>query len=243
MEEVLELWAQRAGEPSAAVLRAIIEINIARGRLDYYLSAGEDRTTAGYVATVAEFYRRWHPYLHRLQCKKSTADWEALFEKFQRWAYNYLLRKEWYASCDTYDHALSIAGEAAAMLYQAHFPYDTDFDPWAHVLLQHACRRRLRSLTRLNNVPDDKLVPLEAWMNSHMAHSGHDFLSKSLLRGQLLDAIDQLPNVRYKKVILLRFFEGWTAADIARELDTTANAVHLIQRRALQNLRELFSER
>ena len=49
-----------------------------------------------------------------------------------------------------------------------------------------------------------------------------------------------LATINYQRVLLLRLFEGLTAEEVARRMDTTAGAVRMLQMRALTALRELM---
>jgi RNA polymerase sigma-B factor len=58
------------------------------------------------------------------------------------------------------------------------------------------------------------------------------------LRSRLEDAIGRL-SPRERKIIILRFFKGWSQTDVARELDISQMHVSRLQHKALARLREM----
>ena len=58
------------------------------------------------------------------------------------------------------------------------------------------------------------------------------------LRSRLEDAIGRL-NSRERKIIILRFFKGWSQTDVARELNISQMHVSRLQHKALARLREM----
>ena len=58
------------------------------------------------------------------------------------------------------------------------------------------------------------------------------------LRSSLEDALGRL-TPRERKIILLRFFKGWSQTDVARELDISQMHVSRLQHKALARLREM----
>ena len=58
------------------------------------------------------------------------------------------------------------------------------------------------------------------------------------LRSRLEDAIGRL-SPRERKIIILRFFKGWSQTDVARELQISQMHVSRLQHKALARLREM----
>lgn len=58
---------------------------------------------------------------------------------------------------------------------------------------------------------------------------------------RLADALSQLPE-DYQAVLMLRIFEGLSAAEVAQRLGRTAGAVRMLQMRALVALREVLGD-
>lgn len=57
-------------------------------------------------------------------------------------------------------------------------------------------------------------------------------------RSRLEDALGRL-NPRERKIIILRFFKGWSQTDVAKELDISQMHVSRLQQKALARLREM----
>jgi RNA polymerase sigma-70 factor, ECF subfamily len=83
----------------------------------------------------------------------------------------------------------------------------------------------------LEGNPDQKLQG--AWLESHVDHL---FVSRALARG-----IQQLPE-NYQEVIILRFVNRMSHADVAEVMNITTSHVRVLQYRALKQMREIVSE-
>ena len=62
-----------------------------------------------------------------------------------------------------------------------------------------------------------------------------------LIYAELLDAINQLLDKRYRKVLLLGL-QGYSPHEIAKHLDTSTNNVYVIKSRAIDQLKSLMNE-
>ena len=75
--------ARERGESYARELKAIIEENIKRGRLKWYLEQNESHTEAGYAAKVMRQYDDQHVYIQALQRHRDVPAWLDVQEKTQ----------------------------------------------------------------------------------------------------------------------------------------------------------------
>lgn len=119
-------------------------------------------------------------------------------------------------------------------------------------LLQLALERALRRWHRLDDDPDAYLrrtlyhLAVDRWrwrmrhpeidLDTDLADSGRDLATEVDLRDALVQALAELP-ARQRAVLVLRYFEELTEAEIADTLGCSAGAVKSAAARGLQRLR------
>ncbi len=239
IETALQILAQRKDEDVARQLRPILLTNLERGRIQTFTEGRGDQTPA-YVEYVATNFIALHAYLHQLQIERSTAAWDPLFKRMQTWAYNFFLRKNFAADDHTLELAMECATEAANILLTAHFPYDTDFDPWAHTIVSHTCRKYIDQSLKKSIVPDGQKVELNDELPDHREPPLEmQALHKEL--GEQLDwALAQLSEAR-RTVIQLWYFDEFEPLEIAQKLGKSMNAIYGLHFNALADLRKILS--
>lgn len=94
---------------------------------------------------------------------------------------------------------------------------------WFIRVTTNACRDLLKSFFRRNSVPLDELVSEAGELNDE--------------RREVLEAVLALP-LKYREVIYLRYYEGYTAAEIGEMLNKNVNTVYTLLSRARDLLRE-----
>lgn len=240
--EALQTLAKE-NEALAVAIEPIIYTNCKRERIGKWLGKNSKRTVLAYVRQVAELYEDHHHYLYQIQVEKSDDVWHPLFKQLQRWAYNFLLGKSFRPGRRTFELAIGYATDAAATLVDSYFPYDVSFDAWACVLLQNICRRNMRESRRQKRIPDENLLPLDERLTNMLAASDHDAHLRQELRLELLDAIRRLHNETSQRVILWRYFNNLSPAEIAEELKKSPAAVYSIHFRAVAELRKILQEK
>ncbi len=219
-------------------IRPILEANLQRNRIEYVI-AGDLTRVDEYVHCVAENYRKLNGYLRELQVEKSDDAWEPLIERMGQWAFHFLMRSNFAPNASTKELTGEYATEAAMALLVSHFPYDTEFDPWAHNLVQNICRRKIREAMKKSNIPDSQTFSLDDLSRQISdALIGWDAELREL-RAELLDSMEQLIDTR-KQVILLHYFDGLPLPEIAKIMDKSQSAIYNLHFNALSDLREIF---
>ncbi|MCI0398696.1 MAG: hypothetical protein L0332_16220 [Chloroflexi bacterium] len=142
LEAAIHALSGHIGPEKLERIRAIVQTNLARGRLDLYLS-DHLHTPQDYVRRVAGYYERLHPTLHSLQVLKSEETWLPLYERLQRWAYKFLVRQG-VASAQAASLMVEAAQAAAVTIATTYFPYDVEFEPWAVTILRQSCLQLIR---------------------------------------------------------------------------------------------------
>ena len=129
------------------------------------------------------------------------------------------------------------ATEAALRILDAHFPYDTEFEPWAYTIVSMSCLRFFRDGTKKSVIPPQNLVELDEELP--------DLDTARLMEGtdqsDLLDAISELPDAR-RQVIQLHYFKGMSLPEIANTLGKSAGATHSLHFNALRDLRKILGK-
>jgi RNA polymerase sigma factor (sigma-70 family) len=239
LEQALKRLAESRGDELARQIKPILLANLDRGRIQRFLEEKADHVQS-YVWHVADGFSTLHIYLHKLQTERDPEAWHPLYERMQTWAYNFFLRKNFAADDHTREIAIECATEAAIQLLNSHFPYDTDFDPWAHILVQNTCRKYIHNSLKKSVVPQEKQVELE----DDLADLNHLPLEAQMLMTELgtelESALAQLSEAR-RSVIRMLYFDGLDLEEIAKKLDKSAGAVYSLHFNALGDLRKILS--
>lgn len=242
--ELRQAVSRLDGQIGPAVTAEILQVlsaNLAGGRIAFYLANRPSGSPDDYVRRVCECYLRLHPYLRQLQVEKSAPAWDALLAKMQRWGYSFLLKKGFDRSEATYRLAYDYSADAAAALVHARFPYDTEFDPWAVVLLQNTCRKRMRAAVRQNGGAPAEVSAGDAWMESFPDPRADDYIRSFDLRQEIRQAFETL-SVDERQVLRLYYFDELKPADIAARLGRPSSYVYAIKFRALARLKEVLAQ-
>jgi len=242
IESALQQLAAGSEGKTAGLIREIIYTNLERGRVATFLGRNNNVSPGDYVLHVADCHQRLNVYIRQVQIDKDEEVWGDLFETFQRWSYNYLLKRNFIPGEETFRKATGFAIETALELMNAHFPYDVEFEPWAYVLLQNVCRRQIVKAMRRKDIPDDKIVPLDAILEWIPDVSKIDEKYYLNLKQKLLEGIEQLSSVSRKQVIKFYYFDRHSFPEIAARMGKRVNAVYKLHFDALQNLRKVLKE-
>jgi RNA polymerase sigma factor (sigma-70 family) len=239
LEQALKQLAEIRGDELARQIKPILLANLDRGRIHRFLEGKTDHVQS-YVWRVADCFSDLHVYLNQLQTERDPEVWKTLYERMQTWAYNFFLRKNFAADDHTGEIAIECASEAAIHLLDAHFPYDTDFDPWAHILVQNTCRKFIHKSLKKSAVPQEKQVELE----DELADRNDPPLEAQMLMAEfgaeLESALAQLSEAR-RSVIRMLYFDEMKMDEIAQKLEKSMGAVYSLHFNALEDLRKILS--
>ncbi len=234
LEQILSSVAAQRDARFAADLRPILLANLERGRIDFYLNGQAPAQLHEYVWRVADYYQRLSPYLHSLQQAKSPEVWEPLLKTLRQWANAILLHTPG-LSIDRDQLSAEYAAASAEKILTAYFPYDTEFEPWAYVLVRNVCRQLLRrEHLSLAPLDDEQLVRLP-----DPGQADHARLRD--LRQDLLTAIEQLSSDARRQLIVLHYLQGYSLPDIAARLGKTLSATYKLHFDALAELRKIWA--
>ncbi len=240
IEKALESLAGERGKEIVRKIRPILFTNLDRDRIQGFVDGKVDRTRE-YVWQVANVYVSLNGYLHQLQSEKRPRVWEPLFERMRTWAYNFLVRKGFTADETTQDLATECATEAAVNILGAHFPYDTEFDSWAHVIVQNACRKFIRTGMKKSAIPEESIIELDDELASLNDPPIENRQSAQEPVTDLREALVQLSNSR-RQVLELIYFEGLPPEEVAQKMGKSVGAIYSLQFNAIQDLRKILSK-
>jgi RNA polymerase sigma factor (sigma-70 family) len=230
------LQSLEAEPQTIASIRLILHTNLDRGRVEHFIGS-DIRRVGEYVRRVLEHYARLHSYIRSLQKERTDEVWQPLFKQLQTWAYNFLLRKGFVPGLSTRTIAEECATEAALRILDAHFPYDTEFDPWAHTTVTMTCFRFFRDGTKKSAVPPKNLVELDEQL-PNLEDSGFKNQDD---RNALLQTMSGLSEAR-RQVIQLHYLDDVPLPEIATLMGKSAGAIHSLHFNALQDLRKILSK-
>jgi RNA polymerase sigma factor (sigma-70 family) len=226
-------------EGEAGEITQILFANLERGRVQTFVQ--DDKTLVDeYVKRVAKKYRELNLFVKRVQIERAEEIWRPLLNKMQKWAYHYFLNKGFYSDDNTRYIAEECTHEAVLMLLNSHFPYDIDFEPWLHVIVQNACRRYIRTATQKKNIPAQEIVGLD-----HRLEEIEDPRNEDLERihdhDDLFTAISLLSPMRREAIELL-YFKGMSPKEVAKKMRKSIGAVYGLQFHALEDLRKILGK-
>jgi RNA polymerase sigma-70 factor (ECF subfamily) len=239
IEESLNRIAASCGVEVSNEIKPILLNNLAHHRVETYIENDLDQVEA-YVELVAEKYSHWHNYINAIQNQRDPLAWEQLLPQLIEFAHAFFIRKGFDSSSNTDDYAQECAGNAATSLLKAQFPYDTDFEPWAHRIVQLNCLRYMRENMRKREIPAENLVELSEEFES--ADEEADVL-KPLIDAELQEviaaAIKHLSKAR-QDIIHWRYFDQLSFNEIAERMGKSLDAVYGLQFNALRELRKIL---
>ncbi len=237
IERVLTSLEEQGNELTLK-LRPILATNLKKGRVQSFIQDDIDNVS-NYVQRMLDLYQRFHVEIEQLQTDRTSNAWELTFNKMQCWAYNWFLRKNFYPGVDTQEIASECATEASTKLLKAEFPYDTDFEPWAHVIVLHICQKYIQKGMKLETQLG-KMVELEKLSN--IADSAIDDLkNQKEINTHLLEALAKIPTQR-RQVIVSIYFDELSPPEIAKKMGKSISAIYSLHFNALIDLRKIMSE-
>ena len=235
IDGLLNNLAKQRSPEFAQKIRAILYSNLERGRIDFYIS-GEIDLINEYAQRVVKNYDKFSAYINTIQIERNEAEWQPLFENMQVWAYNYFLAINHPPGKMTMESAIARATEAAIVLLDAHFPYDTPFAPWARVIVVNTCKKFVRKTLKVSNKSNLNPIDLDKLENLLTSSQKKDWEDQHI---DLISAIEQLTDTR-KEVILLSYFEGLSPDEIASRINKTKQAVYMLRFHAIEDLRKIL---
>jgi RNA polymerase sigma factor (sigma-70 family) len=241
LKEALKLEATKRGNKVARALRPIIAANLKSGRILYFLDEVAEREPAEYVDRVARFYQQLNDYVRQIQVEKSEEVWQPLYKQLQCWIYNFLVGINFAADARTHNRAVEYATEAATALLTAYFPYDVAFEAWAFVLARNVTCKLLKQSRRASHLNEEALPFEEEILLFRRIRSEPD-RRVSELRRDLLDAVACLSSETRKQIILRYYFDNFSFAEIAQELDQSINTIYQEHFRSRKELRKILGQ-
>ncbi len=229
-------------DESAAVKEALNQIIIANPkykRVRNFLGSSDKLKPKDYVKHVAEIYKEQHMYVSAV-LRGDEEVWIPLYEKMQYWAYQFLLRCKFYSGVDTFELAVSYAGDAGAEMVNATYPYDVPvFDAWAFQLLKNVCCRNIKKATKQRLLPDNQLLPLEDHIN--LSDGSTRGVEAQVEKELALNLMHSHLNER-EEIVLNGEIKGLSALEIATQLGTSATNVYKMKYDIIQKMSKIFQE-
>ena len=241
LEKGIQLLIQERGESYANHLSSILFTNFEKKRIDKWIDRQAKLSVEDYVQVVAKKYDEIGSYVSRIQIEKSEEEWTDLYLKLRKWAFNFFIKHGLPYGDSTSELADGCAADAAMKILTAWFPFDVDFDPWAHLLLLNVCRHEVRSYSRQSQVPDSAKVDLNDELDKTDVSFSPDGRNDYDMRHTLIDAINQISTESWRQVLMLRYYHGLTQAEIAEELNKTPSAVYNLLFKANKALRKVWN--
>jgi len=238
MENALGILSEQKGNEIAMRIRSILYTNLDRGRIQGFIEGEIDRVH-DYVWRVAEKYMNLSPYINEIQNEGAVNAWEPLIKQLQRWAYNFLRNDV--VDMPPLENAQECANEAAITILGAHFPYDTDFEPWAYVIVKNVCSKFIRKATKKSTVPQQSIIHIDDTLDTIKDLQFEQQEHQKDLQDDLFEAIAQLSNGR-RQVIELKYLQDFSLNEIAPKMGKSIGAIYCLHFNALNDLRKILSK-
>jgi RNA polymerase sigma factor (sigma-70 family) len=238
IERSLKVLSEQRGDEIPIRIRSILYTNLDRGRMQDFLEGEIDRVR-DYVWRVADKYVSLSPYVNSLQNEGSTTAWEPLIIQLQKWAYHFLSND--IVDTPPMENAQECANESAATILGAYFPYDTDFEPWAHVVVKNVCSKFVRKAMKKSSVPQQSIIHIDDILDTLKDPQFEQQERQKDLQDRLFEAIAQLSDGR-RQVIELKYLEEYSLEEISQKMGKSANAIYCLHFRALEDLRKILSK-
>jgi RNA polymerase sigma factor (sigma-70 family) len=239
LEDSLASLSLQKSEDIICQVKPILLSNLARKRLDYYLEANPSQLDL-YIQNVIDNYSLWHDYLFAVQIERDFAVWEPLLKKLIRFAYQYLVHKNFDTCINTHEFAEECATKAAEAILTAQFPYDISFDAWIRRIVQLKCLKFMSEEMQKRKIPANMQVVLdEETENMLETPDMLQMLQEEELRAAIELALNQIPEAR-REVIILQYFENLSPTVIAQRLGKSTDAIYCLHFNALKDLRKIF---
>jgi RNA polymerase sigma factor (sigma-70 family) len=236
IEKTLQLLEAEGRSQTAANIRLILHANLDRGRVENYIE-NDIKRVSEYAQRVVDQYAKLNPYIRSIQSDRSDDVWLPLFKQLQYWAYNFLLRKNFVPGLSTSIIAEECATASAMNMLDAYFPYDIDFEPWAHVIVINTCLHFFRDETKKSVIPPQNIVELDEKLSSleDINPGNRDD------NGDLLQALSRLSDAR-RQVIQLHYLDDLPLPEVAEVMGKSIGAIHSLHFNALQDLRKILGD-
>lgn len=238
-KKIISVFQSLDGTVDRAIQETVCDIIVSsweHQRAHKFLNLSDKTTITEYIGRVIQNYIEQHHYVEQV---KAGADevWEDLYVKMQRWAYHFLLRNNFYAGKATFELAVTYAGEAAVVLLDAHYYYDTDaFEAWVVELVKNICRKFMKKATNQHVVPEANLFSIDAAFDEVVVERE---LEQSVQhREDIVAALARLS--KKERAVLYGILNGLKTDELAKSLDTSVSHVYKIKFDAIQKMRKIL---
>lgn len=263
LQELIEIFNQyREGDFVGAlqyeqkkhveVIQDLLHENIDSGRFQSVqkLYHGGNLSEIQYAHIVTSHYIKNHDRIIALS-QGNSLEWQNLWERLYRLAYHQLVKYGWDQET-AQKRAEEVVQDSCLTIYHHRYPFDCSFDAWsAFIMLNTLKRSYLRThnpldvpggITALSTI-DDNGEGSDEWSKAQFIAQGESVETFRVLddREQLFWAIQQLPSLAQRQVIVGMFFEGLSAADMAKQLGRTNQAVFNLKHQAMTKLHHLLA--
>ena len=216
-------------------VRSILLTNLDRNRPQRFIE-GDIRAVRDYVQRVIDGYQKYEYFIHRLLNEQAVEEWAPLAEKIERWAFWFLVHSGYQADLYTQEIAKECTNEAAIQILHAYFPYDTDFNPWARIIVNNTCRKYFRDKAKKSEVQEHQLVDIETVEHLLEAPAYDD---RRHQYEDILEAVNSLSDLR-RAVIMMTYFDEMSASEIAEKLGKNVSSIYSLRFYAIEELKKIL---
>jgi len=241
LDRIFEKITLTRGESYATTLRAIVEENEERGRLNWFLTENKNHTIVKYVEKTMRHYDADHDHIESLQIGRDIQAWETTQQQVQQYAAKILIRFGFTNRLSTLA-AEDISQDVCITILHAHYPYDCVMNAWIYVVAMNVSRKYARQM-RLDQKKKTDIELAEYVLHENLHQLSDDALDLQATQAELNAAIRQLSQ-NQQDVIIAHYILEKSLAEIAEDLGISRNTLYKRHHDALKNLGKILgSER
>jgi RNA polymerase sigma factor (sigma-70 family) len=241
VEATLAKVSSRYGDEVLSAIKPVLLANLKNGRINTFTD-NSDVSVEAYVLRVVENYLCNNLYLKSLQIEKADLVWIPLLEKVRKWIFTFFIRKGFAEVYVINEIVPELSQEASIQIMKAQFTYDTDFDPWAHIIVKDTCFKYMRSAMKKSVVPANMILELDdAFENQVEDNRQRPENLSTLDRATLITAIQHLAPDR-REIIIQKYFYELNSKAIAEKNHKSLGAIYSLHFNAIESLRKILSD-
>lgn len=238
LHQALNQLAVSCGENFTAEVASIVWKNKESGRVEWYLKNNKTSQPGDYVQRVAYYYTELYSYLYSLQIVKEEIAWAILYPKLFGWAKS-ILSKYCQGYNNLYEITQDVTQKTFIAIVEATFPYDTDFNPWAYLVVRNIALGHTHFDTIYKEPDANSLESIDFKLHQLGSSVEEQVIKENEIKA-LHEAITCLP-YKQRQFIELYYLELKSYQEIAEITGSKNNTLYKLHFDALKTLGKILS--
>lgn len=238
LHQALNQLVVMRGENFATEVASIVWKNEESGRVEWYLKNNKNSQPGDYVQRVTHYYTELYSYVYSLQVVKEEIVWTILYPKLFGWAKS-ILSKYRQGYDNLYEITQDVTQKTFITIVEATFPYDTDFDPWAYLVVRNIALGHSHLGTSCKESAENSLEVIDFKLHQLGSSVEEQIIKENEIKA-LHEAIACLP-YKQRQFIELFYLELRSYQEIAEITGSKSNTLYKLHFDALKTLGKILS--